>query len=94
MSKRTLTPEESSAFTELEELVRKAEEARSQVLTHLLAHTRDERIRLATASRIIERLDRASLQGLAYELHPQHEWIGGDSMNPNNFRTMNPHIDR
>jgi len=28
----------------------------------------------------------------AYMLHPQPEWLGGDSMDPANFRHREPHI--
>ncbi len=35
-----------------------------------------------------------ALAGLAYMFHPQEEWTGGDSSNPENYKIVTPHITR
>ncbi len=42
------------------------------------------------AVRMLEQVEE-SLRGKAYGLHPQSEWLGGDSHDPKNFKTRWPH---
>ena len=41
----------------------------------------------------LDKLESAS-KGMAYMFHPQTEWVGGDSSNPNNHKQTLPHIAR
>lgn len=41
---------------------------------------------------LAQRLEEQGPGGLAYLLHPQTEWMGGDSMDPKNFKWREPYI--
>ena len=77
-------------WQEIEGLADAAAKART-ALTHKL---------LATAGQLVERdpclctalIEVASKDLPAYFFHPQPEWTGGDSMDPKNTITREPHV--
>lgn len=88
--KRDLTEAEVAAYERLEGLAREIECAKDNLFRAALeAEIPDE-----AKIRIIQRLERAASTGLAYDLHVQHEWTGGDSMDADNFKATSPHIER
>lgn len=87
---RTLTPEEAQAFETLEGFAREIEAAESNLFRAAL----EAPIKDSTKLKILDALQKCRTSGLAYQLHVQHEWTGGDSLDPANFRATAPHIDR
>lgn len=87
MSKR-ITEEQAEEYRKLEKLARNISESIDAFEMALLESSVPESVKL-NCSNIILGLN---LFGLAYRLHPQTEWIGGDSSGPKNFVTTNPHI--
>ena len=63
----------------------------------LLTTTVDHKDDSAEAQKLNElrekvKLATESLSGMSYMTHPQCEWTGGDSSDPKNFKTREPHI--
>ena len=82
-----LTPEETDEFSALE---RRAARISELLLDLTLATVQAQTIDEGTKVNILNWIDRAEgFRGLAYNLHPQGEWQGGEV-----WKTRAPHICR
>lgn len=67
-------------------------QAEFETATLLLAMESDEPIRRELIELVEKQSEPASFRFAAYMLCPQSEWVGGDSMNPKNFKTREPNV--
>lgn len=88
--KRYLTAEEEETYNRLEGFAREIECAQDNLFRAALDADIPDRVKLC----IIRRIDKMHTRSLAYDLHVQHEWTGGDSLKGENFKATSPNIER
>jgi hypothetical protein len=78
-----LTPEQIETYARLEKLASIITDAISEFDVAVLNADISDTIKI----RILDVTYSLNMQGLAYPLHPQSEWMGGEA-----FKTRSPHI--
>jgi hypothetical protein len=87
MSKR-ITAEQAAEYEKLEQLAEKIQESISNFDVAVLESNIPQEVK----AKCLEITNGMDSFGLAYRLHPQTQWKGGDSSDPKNFVVTSPHI--